>query len=68
VSRVQLQRGFVGFIAPLHCGLAAALPGLGQLAGRLERTRAMWERLNCDSDWDEGDLPASALPASELPA
>jgi hypothetical protein len=50
VSRVQLQRGFVGFVAPLHCGLAAALPGLGQLAGRLERTRAMWER--CDPDWD----------------
>ena len=50
MSRVQLQRGFVGFIAPLHCGLAAALPGLGQLAERLEKTKAMWEQ--CDSDFD----------------
>jgi hypothetical protein len=53
VSRVQLQRGFIGFIAPLHCGLAAALPGLGPVLERLERKRAMWERLELDSDWKE---------------
>ncbi len=47
-SRVGLQRGFAAFIAPLHCGLAALLPGLAPIAARLAETRAMWDA--CDSD------------------
>jgi hypothetical protein len=47
-SRVGLQRGFVAFIAPLHCGLAALLPGLAPIAARLAATRAMWDA--CDLD------------------
>jgi hypothetical protein len=47
-SRVGLQRSFAAFIAPLHCGLAALLPGLTPIAARLAETRAMWAA--CDPD------------------
>jgi hypothetical protein len=58
---VGLQRGFCGFIAPLHTGLAALLPLLAPLAVRLAATGAAWEACGPDAD-AELDREAAELP------
>ncbi len=63
-SRVGLQRGFAAFIAPLHCGLAALLPGLAPIAARLAETRAMWEA--CDPDRGLDEEARAMLASGEL--
>ena len=63
-SRVGLQRGFAAFIAPLHCGLAALLPGLAPIATRLAETRALWEA--CDLDRGLDDEAQATLASGPL--
>ena len=47
-SRVALQKGFIGFIAPFYRAMGELLPGLAPLGERLQRTRAMWETYASD--------------------
>ena len=61
VTRVGLQRGFGAFIAPLHGGLAALLPGLAPVAAGLAETRAMWDAADSDAE-ARLDRLAQALP------
>jgi hypothetical protein len=63
-SRVGLQRGFAAFIAPLHCGLAALLPGLSPIATRLAETRVMWDA--CDLDRGLHDETQATLASGVL--